>query len=75
MKKKIPNFKTEAEKRRFWQQHDSKDYLDWSEAECPSGKRAWKMIHDDVASVIQSEGRRADGYVSYSEQQVHHTVS
>ncbi len=33
MKKKIPKFKTEAEERRFWQQHDSKDYLDWSEAE------------------------------------------
>ena len=33
MKKKIPKFKNEAEERLFWQQHDSSDYLDWSEAE------------------------------------------
>lgn len=33
MKKKIPKFKSEAEERRFWQQHDSTEYLDWSEAE------------------------------------------
>jgi len=33
MKKKIPSFKTEAEERRFWQKHDSSEYLDWSDAE------------------------------------------
>ncbi len=33
MKKKIPTFKTEAQERRFWQKHDSSEYLDWSEAE------------------------------------------
>ena len=33
MKKIIPKFKTETEERRFWQQHDSSEYLDWSEAE------------------------------------------
>ena len=33
MKKKIPKFKNEAEERLFWQQHDSSDYLDWSDAE------------------------------------------
>jgi predicted DNA binding CopG/RHH family protein len=32
-KKKIPNFRTEAEERRFWQKHDSSEYLDWSDAE------------------------------------------
>ena len=31
--KKIPKFKNEAEERRFWQQNDSSDYIDWSEAE------------------------------------------
>ena len=31
--KKIPKFKTEAEERRFWQDHDSTDYIDWSDAE------------------------------------------
>jgi len=33
MKKKIPSFKTEAEEHRFWQKHDSSEYLDWSDAE------------------------------------------
>jgi len=31
--KMIPDFKTEAEERVFWQEHDSSEYLDWSEAE------------------------------------------
>ncbi len=33
MKKKIPEFKTEAEERLFWQQHDSSEYIDWTDAE------------------------------------------
>jgi predicted DNA binding CopG/RHH family protein len=33
MKKKIPKFKDEAEERLFWQQHDSSEYIDWSDAE------------------------------------------
>ncbi len=33
MKKKIPKFKSEAQERRFWQKHDSSEYLDWSDAE------------------------------------------
>jgi predicted DNA binding CopG/RHH family protein len=33
MKKQIPKFKSEAAERRFWQTHDSTDYVDWSEAE------------------------------------------
>lgn len=32
MKKNIPTFKNEAEERRFWQTHDSTEYVDWSEA-------------------------------------------
>jgi predicted DNA binding CopG/RHH family protein len=31
--KPIPAFKTEAEERKFWETHDSSDYLDWSTAE------------------------------------------
>ena len=31
--KPIPNFKSEAEERRFWETHDSSDYLDWAKAE------------------------------------------
>ena len=35
MKKKlkpIPKFASEEEERRFWEQNDSTDYLDWSQA-------------------------------------------
>jgi predicted DNA binding CopG/RHH family protein len=30
--KSIPNFRSEAEERRFWETHDSSDYVDWSKA-------------------------------------------
>ena len=30
--KRVPNFKSEAQERRFWATHDSTDYLDWSKA-------------------------------------------
>ena len=29
----VPAFKTEAEERKFWETHDSTDYVDWSKAE------------------------------------------
>ena len=32
-RKPIPAFKDEASERRFWETHDSADYLDWSKAE------------------------------------------
>jgi predicted DNA binding CopG/RHH family protein len=31
--KPIPRFKDEAEERRFWETHDTTDYVDWSKAE------------------------------------------
>jgi len=31
--KSIPKFKTEAEERRFWETHDSTDYVDWSKGQ------------------------------------------
>jgi predicted DNA binding CopG/RHH family protein len=31
--KPLPTFKTEAEERKFWETHDSTDYIDWSKAE------------------------------------------
>jgi predicted DNA binding CopG/RHH family protein len=31
--KKIPSFANEAEERRFWETHDSTDYVDWSTAQ------------------------------------------
>jgi predicted DNA binding CopG/RHH family protein len=32
-RKPIPDFKTEAEERAFWETHDSSDYVDWGKAE------------------------------------------
>ena len=29
----MPSFKSEAEERRFWESHDSTDYVDWGLAE------------------------------------------
>ncbi|GEN28611.1 hypothetical protein HVA01_22570 [Halovibrio variabilis] len=34
--RKMPEFKTEAEEREFWEIHDSTDYLDWSQAKLAS---------------------------------------
>jgi predicted DNA binding CopG/RHH family protein len=31
--KAVPNFKSEAEERKFWETHDSDEYIDWSKAE------------------------------------------
>jgi len=31
--KPIPAFKTEAQERKFWETHDSIDYVDWNEIE------------------------------------------
>ena len=31
--KPAPVFKTEARERKFWETHDSTDYIDWSKAE------------------------------------------
>ena len=31
--KSIPKFQSEAEERRFWETHDSSDYIDWAKAE------------------------------------------
>jgi predicted DNA binding CopG/RHH family protein len=34
--KKIPKFKTVAEENKFWETHDSADYIDWSKAKLAS---------------------------------------
>ena len=31
--KSIPKFRSETQQRRFWETHDSSDYVDWSKAE------------------------------------------
>ena len=36
MKKQIPKFKSEAAERRFWRNHDSTEYMEWSEGDFDS---------------------------------------
>ena len=31
--KPVPNFKSDAEERAFWETHDTTDYIDWKNAE------------------------------------------
>jgi predicted DNA binding CopG/RHH family protein len=31
--KRVPKFRSEAAERKFWETHDSTDYVDWSKAE------------------------------------------
>jgi len=31
--KKVPKFRSEAAERKFWETHDSTDYVDWSKAQ------------------------------------------
>lgn len=45
--KPIPTFRSEAEERRFWETHDSSDYVDWETAErarLPNLKPSTKSI-------------------------------
>lgn len=30
--KRVPKFRSEEEERRFWEEHDSADYVDWDQA-------------------------------------------
>ena len=45
--KKIPEFKTEKEEREFWEQHDSTEFINWSDAQkviFPNLKKSTKTI-------------------------------
>ena len=51
-KKKAPEFKTEAEERAFWEQHDSSDYVNWDSARSvsmPNLKPSTKTIFTTLA--------------------------
>lgn len=65
--KQIPEFKTEAEEREFWQQHDSADYLDWSQAEKavlanlkPSTKTISLRLPEMLLNRIKNEANKRD---------------
>lgn len=45
--KKIPEFKNEQEERKFWEEHDSSEYINWSKAKLgrfPKLKKSTKSI-------------------------------
>ena len=65
--KKIPEFKSEAEERKFWESHDSSDYVDWSKAEKaampnlkPSTKTISLRLPESLLENIKIEANKRD---------------
>lgn len=66
-RKKIPAFKNEAEERAFWENHDSTEYLDWSQAENihlpnlkPSTKTISLRLPETLLDRIKIEANKRD---------------
>ncbi len=65
--KKIPVFKTEEEERVFWEEHDSTDYLDWSNADRvvfpnlkPTTKAISLRLPESMLAQIKVEANKRD---------------
>lgn len=65
--KKVPEFKTEAEERAFWETHDSSDYVDWSKAKPasfpnlkPSTKTISLRLPETLLDSIKIEANKRD---------------
>jgi predicted DNA binding CopG/RHH family protein len=65
--KKIPEFKTEAEERAFWESHDSSDYVDWDRAQSasfarlkPSTKTISLRLPESLLDRIKIEANKRD---------------
>jgi len=65
--KRVPNFKTEAEERAFWENHDSSDYVDWKQAESvsmpnlkPSTKTISLRLPEGLLDSIKIEANKRD---------------
>ena len=65
--KQIPNFKTVAEERDFWEKHDSSDYLDWNNAQAvsmpnlkPSTKTISLRLPEGLLESIKIEANKLD---------------
>lgn len=65
--KKMPEFKTEAEERAFWETHDSSDYLDWRQAQSasfprlkPSTKTISLRLPETLLDRIKIEANKRD---------------
>ena len=66
-KKALPEFRTEAEERAFWEQHDSSDYVDWSQAKSvsmprlkPSTKTISLRLPENLLDRIRIEANKRD---------------
>jgi len=64
---KIPKFKNESEERKFWESHDSSDYLDWDKAEVavfsnlkPSTKTISLRLPEGLLDRIKIEANKRD---------------
>jgi predicted DNA binding CopG/RHH family protein len=65
--KSIPKFKTEAEERAFWEEHDSSDYVDWEKAQLvslpklkPSTKTISLRLPEGLLDSIKIEANKRD---------------
>ena len=63
----MPEFKTAAEEREFWETHDSTDYLDWSQAKPssfpklkPSAKAISLRLPETLLDRIKIEANKRD---------------
>ena len=64
---KIPKFKNESEERKFWESHDSSDYLNWDKAEIavfsklkPSTKTISLRLPEGLLDRIKIEANKRD---------------
>ncbi len=65
--KKIPEFKTEAEERDFWENHDSTEYVNWKQAESvsmpnlkPTTKTISIRLPESLLNSIKIEANKRD---------------
>ena len=65
--KKMPVFETEADERKFWESHDSTDYVDWKQARPasfpnlkPSTKTISLRLPEALLDQIKIEANKRD---------------
>ena len=65
--KKTPEFKTDAEERKFWESHDSTEYVDWNQARPasfpnlkPSTKTISLRLPEALLARIKIEANKRD---------------
>ncbi|RFF30895.1 BrnA antitoxin family protein [Wenzhouxiangella sediminis] len=65
--KPLPEFKTEAEERAFWESHDSSEYVDWGQAQSvrmpnlkPSTKTISLRLPESLLERIKIEANKRD---------------